>query len=229
MTARPVILVLVGFAALVQCRSAGAAASDAAPVTTAPSQVEEGRLVAIGGAVETGTSACVQCHGMNGAGDFSGAFPRLTGQSGWYLYHALQEFASGKRQSAAMSPIAKELTPGQMEAVAAYYSSIAEAPFPPQIGKQAAAQQKGGEINSQGISDKSVAACDSCHGAHGEGDGLSTPGIAGQFRTYIESALKDFRAGTRQGDPLGVMRKVASPMSDDEIAAVATYFAAQHQ
>ena len=49
--------------------------------------LELGRLVAMGGS-DAGDSgmACITCHGSDGAGDGSGAFPRLAGQAGWYTY-----------------------------------------------------------------------------------------------------------------------------------------------
>lgn len=43
--------------------------------------IELGRLVAMGGAGQGGSGmACINCHGVEGEGDGSGAFPRLDGQ-----------------------------------------------------------------------------------------------------------------------------------------------------
>jgi len=58
-----------------------------------------------------GAPPCAQCHAFNGVSDASGAFPRVAGQSAYYLASQLQDFASGVRASAIMSPIAKALSP----------------------------------------------------------------------------------------------------------------------
>src|SRR6516225_5620730 len=57
-----------------------------------------------------GAPPCAQCHAFNGVSDASGAFPRLAGQSAYYLTKQLRDFASGERASAIMSPIAKALS-----------------------------------------------------------------------------------------------------------------------
>ena len=47
-----------------------------------------------------GAPPCAQCHAFNGVSDASGAFPRLAGQSAYYLAAQLRDFASGVRASA---------------------------------------------------------------------------------------------------------------------------------
>ena len=84
--------------------------------------------------VAQGTSAgappCAQCHAFNGVSDASGAFPRLAGQSAYYLASQLQDFASNVRASAIMSPIAKALSPDDIADVTAYFAGV-NAPFLP--------------------------------------------------------------------------------------------------
>src|SRR6056297_1434409 len=66
--------------------------------------LEQGRLVAMGGAEQGGAAmACITCHGADGRADGSGAFPRLTGQPAWYLYKQLIDYASGARPNRTMS------------------------------------------------------------------------------------------------------------------------------
>ena len=77
-----------------------------------------------------GAPACAQCHAFNGASDGSGAFPRIAGQSAYYLAGQLRDFASGVRTNAIMSPIAKALSPDDVADVAAYYAGV-DAPFLP--------------------------------------------------------------------------------------------------
>src|SRR5271156_5114577 len=77
-----------------------------------------------------GAPPCAQCHAFNGVSDASGAFPRLAGQSAFYLATQLRDFASGVRASALMSPIAKALSPDDIADVAAYFAAL-KAPFLP--------------------------------------------------------------------------------------------------
>lgn len=74
---------------------------------------------------------CFTCPGADGAGDASGAFPRLTGQSAWHLYKQLKDYASGARENAAMSPIVRQLSDANMQAVAGYYASRTAPAVPP--------------------------------------------------------------------------------------------------
>ena len=77
------------------------------PSSNAEPDLERGRAVAMGAGTTTSSrSACHTCHGMHGAGDSSGAFPRLSGQAAWYLYKQLKDYASGERQNDVMSPVA---------------------------------------------------------------------------------------------------------------------------
>ena len=64
-------------------------------------------------------------------------------------------------------------------------------------------------------------ACASCHGANGQGAGL-TPGLAGLSEDYIAKQLRDFKSGSRSNES---MRYVANGLSEDEIAQVANYYA----
>ena len=51
------------------------------------------------------------------------------------------------------------------------------------------------------------------------------PRLAGQFAEYTAAQLKLFRDGSRGNDANGVMRGVASRMTEREIRAVAEYAA----
>jgi cytochrome c553 len=68
-------------------------------------------------------------------------------------------------------------------------------------------------------------ACATCHGADGFGPaGANFIRLAGQPEGYLAKQLRDFRDGARDSV---VMKSIAAPLSDAEIAAVARYFAAQ--
>ncbi|MGE5537539.1 MAG: c-type cytochrome [Gemmatimonas sp.] len=65
--------------------------------------------------------------------------------------------------------------------------------------------------------------CAACHGADGRGRGGAFPRIAGLPKPYLARALREFRDGTRAS---GMMERVAAPLRDGDIAAIAAYFAA---
>ena len=182
-----------------------------------------GRAVAGGTIGEPGGWACHSCHGMGGEGGGSGAFPRITGLSGWYLYKQLQDYASGQREHAVMSPIARSLDRPAMEAVAAWYAAQEGAPAP-RTRVDARVLQTGGALNAAGAADRGVQACVNCHGAERRGMGPSLPALAGQYAAYTALQLRLYRANTRGNSPLDIMHQVAAPLTDADIAALAAYF-----
>ena len=62
-----------------------------------------------GAAPPAEAAACQACHGAHGEGMVDGDKPRLAGQSAFYLDKQLRDFASGARDNAIMSAIAKGL------------------------------------------------------------------------------------------------------------------------
>jgi cytochrome c553 len=70
----------------------------------------------------TGQS-CVDCHGAEGNAPIDDTYPKLGGQYGDYLAHALQAYRSGDRQHALMSPQAAGLSDQDISDLAAYFAS----------------------------------------------------------------------------------------------------------
>jgi cytochrome c553 len=68
------------------------------------------------------------------------------------------------------------------------------------------------------------AICTACHGPNGNSVVATWPSIAGQHANYLEASLLAFRSGER-GDP--VMGTQALNLSDQDIADLAAYYAAQ--
>jgi cytochrome c553 len=186
---------------------------------------EQGRFVALGGQYLNLGYACVSCHGLDGTGDPSGAFPRLAGQSAWYLYSTLNDFATGVRPSDVMTPIARTLGERALENVAAYYASLPAEPYPTSLpvanDKPAIA---GRDIALKGYPGQGVLPCVGCHGVNGEGRAPLFPFIGGQYEPYLVQQLHKFKSGQR-GDRANVMTTIASGLSNDDIDAVSTYFA----
>jgi cytochrome c553 len=95
------------------------------PATGTPSGsplVAVGRQIFENGIPARGVPACQSCHGPRAQGN--GAFPRLAGQHAEYISRELGEFASGERANEVMHQSAKNLTPQEIEALAAYLDTL---------------------------------------------------------------------------------------------------------
>jgi cytochrome c553 len=169
-----------------------------------------------------GAPPCAQCHAFNGVSDASGAFPRLAGQSAYYLATQLRDFASGVRASAIMSPIAKALSPDDVADVAAYFASV-NAPLLPLKAPDAALVKRGGELAKAGSAERQIPICDNCHGPGGAGEPPVIPYLAGQYAHYVAFTLHMWQIGFRKNSP-DAMGVIAKKLDDQEIAAVAAYY-----
>lgn len=165
------------------------------------------------------TQVCAACHGVDGNSAVA-MYPKLAGQFKEYAARQLVEFKSGARKSPVMSPIAATLTEEDITSLSAYFSAQE-----PTLGtaKTNGPGSRGEQIYRAGIPDLNVAACASCHGPAGAGIPVQFPRLAGQHAEYTLSQLKLFRSGERANDPSGMMRNIASRMSDQDMAAVADY------
>jgi cytochrome c553 len=164
------------------------------------------------------SSMCIACHGMHGEGGAS--VPRLAGQDADYINHALSMFKGGTRASAIMQPIARSLDDVQIRELADYFSRqdppLAAASASPQLvvaGKQLA---EAGASN--------VAACFSCHGAQGKGNGARFPRIAGQPAQFVIDRLHEFQQRAREKAPApGSMTAVSTTLNEQQIKETAAY------
>lgn len=173
---------------------------------------------------DRGATACLACHGADGAGNGPAGFPRLAGMDADYLARQIRDFRSGARQNAVMAPIAKALSDEEAAAVAAYYAALPA----PAIPAPAAAPEKlalGEALVNLGRWSDTIPACVQCHGPGARGVDAQFPGIAGQHAGYIEAQLRAWKAGQRNNDPNELMKVVARRLSDEDISAVAAYLA----
>jgi len=67
------------------------------------------------------STTCAACHGADGVSTIS-SFPKLAGQQRDYLYHALKDYKSGKRNNPLMAEQVKNLSDDDMLDLAMYYS-----------------------------------------------------------------------------------------------------------
>jgi cytochrome c553 len=175
-----------------------------------------------------GAAPCVACHGVDGGGQASAGNPRLAGLEAAYLQKQLDDFASSTRASPVMQATAAALGADERAALAAYYSKL---PIPPAFAKPTtpmpAADSVGAVLATRGRWDSNVPACVQCHGPNGVGVGAHFPPLAGQPAVYIVAQLKAWQQGTRHNDPLQLMQHLSAALSDQDIHAVADWFAAQ--
>ena len=66
--------------------------------------------------------------------------------------------------------------------------------------------------------------CAACHGVDGNSPIPVNPSLAGQHPGYLYKQLTDFKAGRRKN---AVMSAILANLSNDDLRALATYFAAQ--
>jgi cytochrome c553 len=183
--------------------------------------IARGAIIAAQG-VAGRAPACAQCHAYNGASDGSGAFPRIAGQSAYYLAKELRDYTSGVRANAVMTPIAKALSADNIADVAAYYASV-NAPYLPLSSADPTLIQRGKQLATVGDAAKEVQSCNNCHGPGGVGELPAIPYLAGQYAHYIAFQLTMWQRGFRNNSP-DAMADIAKRLDAQDIAALAAYY-----
>jgi cytochrome c553 len=186
-----------------------------------PPDAGRGAVIAAQG-VAPRVPACAQCHAFDGASEGSGAFPRIAGQSTYYLGKQMRDFASGVRTDAVMTPIGKALSTEEVADVAAYYATVAS-PFLPLKSGDPTLVKRGEQLARIGDESKHLQSCDDCHGPGGAGEPPAIPYLAGQYAHYIAFQLQMWQRGFRKSSP-DAMEYIAKRLDDRDVAAVAAYF-----
>jgi cytochrome c553 len=169
---------------------------------------------------------CARCHGRDGVGRPNDAFPIIGGQSEAYLLDALRAYAAGERKSGIMQPAVRGGADMDLAVVARHYASqrvaVAGGPLDPALVTE------GERIAREGVKDKGVPACLSCHGPAERARNPHFPNLDGQHASYLETQLRAWQKKTRGGGPYRhQMQAVADRLSEGEIAAAAHYFASR--
>jgi cytochrome c553 len=87
-----------------------------------PAQIALGRKLFETGLPDRGIPPCASCHGKDAQG--VGEFPRLAGQHAKYVRRQIEYIQSLVRKAPVMHGIVKDLTPPEIEAIAAYVQSM---------------------------------------------------------------------------------------------------------
>lgn len=173
------------------------------------------------------SAICAACHGVDGNSAVPN-WPKLAGQHEKYLLRQTQLIKSGARPVPEMLGIVAGISDQDFEDISAYFSA--------QENNGGVADESQVEIGERiyraGNADSGVPACMSCHGPAGEGNPLAGyPAVSGQHAVYTGKMLTDFRAGKNWGDgdsQSQIMNGSASELTDEEIAAVASYIQGLH-
>jgi cytochrome c553 len=173
---------------------------------------------------------CAGCHGLDGRGTVTGGeAPNLTIQTADYLHAALRSYAEARRHSGFMQPQAATLTDAQMAALAGYFSQTPRSAGGP-ADASAEVLARGREIAVNGIPDRNVAGCLTCHerGADEPEKDLYFPSLFGQSETFLRRQLDLLAAGSRGATGIyNPMHAEAHGMSQGDRNAVAAWLAAQ--
>ena len=164
-------------------------------------------------------ATCVACHGADG-NSVNPEWPSLAGQHAQYIVKQLKAFKAGVRKNDLMTPMALGLSDQDMEDLGAHFASQTARGLEADKGKVELGQRlyRGGNAKSQ------TPACLACHGPGGRGNPAAAfPSIRGQQATYVVAQLNAYKKGTRNTDATRAMNDVAAKLTDDEIAAVASF------
>ena len=168
---------------------------------------------------------CSNCHGLDG-NSTSPNFPNLAGQTEAYSVEQLKSFRKHSRSDPAgfeyMWGLSRHLTDAQIDGLAAYFTGQKPIKQPAEAGE---AQVRAGKtIFDNGVPEKNIPACHTCHGDQGQGNG-QFPRLAFQHSDYLVKQLMVFQR--TEGRPEGaVMKVVAHDLTETNIRNVAAFLQA---
>jgi len=168
---------------------------------------------------------CSNCHGPTG-NPRSPNFPNLAAQQEAYLVAQLHEFKGHSREDPAgfeyMWGLSHHLTDKQIQELATHFAGLKLERIPVEGDPQRIVGGKA--IFADGVPDKGVPACGSCHGPDGMGN-AAFPRIAGQHADYLVKQLKVFQRTNQRPQGI-VMKTVAHELTPQNIEDVAAYLQA---
>eukprot|EP01037_Dinobryon_pediforme_P001486 gene1486-1508_t len=165
---------------------------------------------------------CQSCHGVGAVPDVQAPMPRLAGVTADYIAKQLDDYRSNRRQNEQMGQIARSMSPSDIGSVSLYLASLSPSK---KVHKPAPGNDLGRHLQQLGDNARAIPACGNCHGPQGRGTDQLLPPLAGLSAVYLRAQLREWRSGERHNDDEGVMRNVASKLTDDEIASLAEYYA----
>lgn len=150
------------------------------------------------------SAGCGGCHGARGV-SHDPMVPSLASQEPNYLVTAIKAYRNRQRTHEDM---VTDKSDQEINNIAAFY----------------AVQQAEAAVDQQSTVRELAATCDRCHGTTVSTRSLVVPSLHGQNRDYLIKAMKAYRGNVRGSS---MMHKMSADYSDDMIAAIASYYAAQ--
>jgi cytochrome c553 len=178
--------------------------------------------------MEARVQGCVTCHGQSGQGTNNGYFPRIAGKPASYIYNQLVAFRDGTRKYPPMNYLVAYLPESYLREIADHFAAL-RPPFAAQERADAdpALLARGRQLGTAGDSRMGLPACIACHGAGLTGMEPGIPGLVGLRPTYIVAQLTRWRVGDRHAAEPDCMQRIATRLSDTDVAAVAAWLARQ--
>jgi cytochrome c553 len=178
--------------------------------------------------MEARVQGCVTCHGQSGQGTSNGYFPRIAGKPAGYLYNQLIAFRDGTRRYPPMNYLVAYLPDSYLREMAEYFAKL-RPPFAPReiTPADTATLARGQTIVKTGDAAKGIPACVTCHGGALTGMEPGIPGLVGLRPTYIVAQLTRWKVGERHATEPDCMKRIATRLSDSDIAAVAAWLSRQ--
>jgi len=178
--------------------------------------------------IEARTQGCVTCHGQDGQGTADGYFPRIAGKPARYLKNQLVAFRDGTRKYAPMNYLIAYLPDSYLGEIADYFAKQRPA-FTPRATPRvdAATMARGQTIATVGDADRRIPPCMACHGAGLTGMQPGIPGLVGLSPAYVVAQLTRWRLGDRHAAEPDCMKRIATRLSEGDVAAVAAWLSMQ--
>jgi cytochrome c553 len=174
-----------------------------------------GPALAADEAVKEKAAQCTPCHGDNGISQTENT-PSLAAQPDLFLQWQLIFFRSGSRKNETMQPMAEQLSNEDVRNLGAYFASLS----PP----KASAPDDNPDLSKKGAEAAAGRRCALCHTDTFAGT-KAVARLAGQREDYLLKALHDYKSNVRVGGGVAAMADVAYSLSEEEIEALAHYFA----
>ena len=177
----------------------------------------------VDGGVGAAPGDCAGCHGRGGEGN--AAYPRIAGLDADYLEATLDAFASGRRQSGMMQPVAAALDQGQRQRLAARFAAMDAGGPVANAQADAASAERGRQLTLHGDGLRRIPACADCHGPDRDRRNPMYPDIAGQHPDYLALQLRLFARGGRGGTRYAhLMERAAAGLEPGDILDLAAYY-----
>ncbi|MEM7280424.1 MAG: c-type cytochrome [Pseudomonadota bacterium] len=155
------------------------------------------------------SETCLGCHGVDTLTNVYPTYkvPKLGGQYADYIAASLNGYKSKDRAHATMHSQAFDLTADEMRDIGAYFESLGA-----------------DESTAKGTMPEAASTCTACHGDTGKGISSAFPSLNGQHADYLAAALSQYKSGERKN---AIMAGFVGTLSDDDIEALANYYASQ--